>query len=276
MQKYLVAMIQMDTGDDLEKNLAAMSAYIAEAAERGVSLITFPETVNFIGNRAIPGAPAPEDENGPTFRLIAGLAKKYGVYIHGGSWAEKKADDKRYYNTSFLFSPQGELLGRYRKLHTFDITLPDGSHTRESERVAPGNEIVTVKTELGVFGLSICYDLRFPELFRLLAVKGAEVILLPANFTLPTGKDHWEPLIRARAIENGCYIIATGQWGKKFKFTAYGNSLIADPWGTVTARGNDSPGIILGEIDLGFLDMIRGRMQTLENRRPDVYRLEEV
>jgi predicted amidohydrolase len=273
IKKYLVGMIQLNTQDNLEENLAAVSAYIDEAAGKGASLITLPEAMNFIGDRTVPGAPQPEDAGGPTFRLIAELAKKHGVYIHGGSWAERKDGEKRAYNTSFLFSPQGTLLAKYRKLHTFDITLPDGSTARESERIAAGDKIVTAETELGVFGFGICYDLRFPELFRLLALRGAQVIFLPANFTQPTGKDHWEALIRARAIENSCYMIATGQWGKNARMTAFGQSMTADPWGTVIARAKETAGITLAEIDLEYLEAVRARMQTLENRRQDVYRL---
>jgi predicted amidohydrolase len=276
MRKYLVGMVQLNTQDNLEKNLEAIKGGIEKAAGKGVRLVTLPEAVSFIGDRSLPGSPQSEDETGPTFTLVSGLAKKHGVYIHGGSWSEKKGGDKRGFNTSFLFSPQGELIAKYRKIHTFDITLPDGSAARESERVAPGDRIVTADTELGVLGFSICYDLRFPELFRLLAMKGAQVIFLPANFTTPTGKDHWEPLIRARAIENSCYIIATGQWGKNARMIAYGSSLVADPWGTVIARAKEETGVTLAEIDLDYLDAVKGRMQTLENRRQDVYRLEEV
>ena len=130
---------------------------------------------------------------------------------------------------------------------------------------------MTVQTELGTFGMSICYDVRFPELYRLMALRGAQVIFVPASFTMPTGKDHWEPLLRARAIENGCYIVATGQIGTKPAYTAYGNSLVVDPWGTVTARASDMPGITYAGIDLDFLDRIRKQIPSLENRRSDLY-----
>lgn len=195
--------------------------------------------------------------------------------IHGGSWAEKISGDSRVHNTSFLFSSKGELLAKYRKLHTFDIVLPNGKAVKESEEVAPGDEIVTVETELGIFGMAICYDLRFPELFRLLAEKGAQVIFNPSNFTLPTGKDHWEPLLRARAIENSCYVIAPNQVGRNARLTAFGSSMVIDPWGTVIARAKEEPGVTLAEIDLDYLDRVRQRMQTMENRRLDVYDLRE-
>jgi predicted amidohydrolase len=273
LRKYTVALVQMNSQDHIEENLKTASAYIAEAAGRGARLVSLPEVMNFIGDRTAPGAPPPEDEQGPTFQCIAGLAKKYGLYIHGGSWAERKPGENRSYNTSFLFSPQGTLTAKYRKLHTFDITLPDGGAAKESERIAAGDRIVTAETELGIFGFSICYDLRFPELFRLLALRGAQIIFLPANFTTPTGKDHWEPLLRARAIENSCYMIAAGQWGKNARMTAYGQSMVVDPWGTVNARAREGAGLTLADIDLDYLDDVRARMQTLANRRPDVYGL---
>lgn len=153
------------------------------------------------------------------------------------------------------------------------MTLPDGSSVRESDRKEPGKEIVTVQTELGHLGFAICYDMRFPELFRLMALQGAQIIFLPANFTMPTGKDHWEPILRARAIENGCYIIAPDQTGVKEKFTAYGNSMVVDPWGTVIARASDKPGVILAEIDLDYLESVRQRNPSIHNRRTDLYEI---
>ncbi|MBQ6852761.1 MAG: carbon-nitrogen hydrolase family protein, partial [Peptococcaceae bacterium] len=168
----------------------------------------------------------------------------------------------------------GEIRAKYRKLHNFDMILSDSSNVRESDNKEPGSEIVTVQTELGTLGFAICYDLRFPEQFRLMRLAGAEIIFLPANFTMPTGKDHWEPLIRARAIENGVYIIAPNQIGEKEKFTAYGNSMIVDPWGAVIARASDKPGVILAEIDLEYLHAVRAKNPSVENRRTDLYRID--
>ena len=137
----------------------------------------------------------------------------------------------------------------------------------------PGDEIVTVDTALGRLGMSICYDIRFPELYRIMALDGAQVIFTPASFTMPTGKDHWEPILRTRAIENGCYIVAPGQIGKKVHFTAYGNSMVVDPWGTVVSRARDTVGVIYAEIDLDYEDVIRAKIPSLTNRRADVYDL---
>ena len=202
-------------------------------------------------------------------------AKPYAacVYIQGGSVTEALEGEKRSANTSVLISPQGTILASYRKMHMFDITLTDGTPFRESDRVKPGDTIVTAGTELGVFGLSVCYDVRFPELYRLMALRGAQVIFVPASFTMPTGKDHWEVLLRARAIENGCYIVAAGQIGTKPAYAAYGNSLVADPWGTVVARARDEEGLVFAEIDLDYLERVRRQIPSLENRRTDCYEI---
>ena len=269
MRKFVAAAVQMDTGNDKTYNLQQMMWYIEEAAERGADLVAFPEVVTILSEDAIYAETIP----GPTTELLTQKAKEYGIWIHGGSISEQNPDGQRTYNTSVLISPAGEMVATYRKLHNFDMTLPDGNCVRESDNKEPGDAIVTVETELGCIGFAICYDLRFPELFRMLRLKGADVIVLPANFTMPTGKDHWEPLLRARAIENGVYIIAPNQIGRKEKFTAYGNSMIIDPWGTVVARASDQAGIILAEIDLDYLQQVRQKNPSVENRRTDLYRI---
>lgn len=175
------------------------------------------------------------------------------------------------YNTSVIIDPEGKIIATYRKLHTFDVTLPDGTVCDESTRVHPGKEIVTVDTPLGKLGMSICYDIRFCELYRIMALEGAQVIFTPASFTMPTGKDHWEPILRTRAIENGCYIVAADQIGQKARFFAYGNSMVVDPWGTIVARASDRAGVIYAVIDLDYLDAVRAKIPSLLNRRNDVY-----
>lgn len=276
MRKYQVGMVQLNSGEDKKQNLDRICGYIQEAAENGARLVVLTENMNVIAKASLPATDFAEDEAGETYERISAAAKQFGVYLHGGSWAEKIPGDSRVYNTSFLFSPKGELLAKYRKLHTFDIILPTGKAVRESEEVAAGDRVVTVETELGVFGLAICYDLRFPELYRLMAEQGAQVLFNPSNFTLPTGKDHWEPLLRARAIENSCYMIAPNQIGRNARLTAFGGSMVIDPWGTVIARAKEEPGVTMAEIDLDYLDRVRSRMQTMENRRTDIYRLEEI
>ena len=274
LRKYTLAMVQMDTQNNKGENLAQACAWIDEAAARGAKLICFPEVMNLIGRNVGEGG-GKEAIPGYTTEILCKKAKEHGVYIHGGSISEMREGEKRSSNTSVFISPEGKILASYSKLHMFDITLADGTPYRESDKVQPGKEIVTVETELGCFGMSICYDVRFPELYRIMALRGAQVIFVPASFTMPTGKDHWEPLLRARAIENGCYIVAAGQIVTKPAYTAYGNSLVADPWGTVIARAKDIPGITYAEIDLDYLDKIRAQIPSLENRRTDLYEVIE-
>ena len=271
MRKYMVAVVQMDTQNDKEANWAQIADYIDEAAEKGAKLVAFPEVVNILSEEPEFAEMIP----GPTTELFMQKAKEHGIWVHGGSISEVNPEGERTYNTTVLINPQGEIAARYSKLHNFDMTLPDGSSVRESDKKEPGKEITTVQTELGHLGFAICYDMRFPELFRLMTLQGAEVIFLPANFTMPTGKDHWEPILRARAIENGCYIIAPNQTGVKEKFTAYGNSMVVDPWGAVIARASDKPGVILAEIDLDYLDAVRKRNPSVQNRRTDMDQLSE-
>ena len=272
MTKFIVAAVQMGSQDDKNANLAAAEGYIREAAARGASLVVLPESMNYIGRdmageaETIPG--------GPTFRKMADLARELGIWVEAGSIYESNPEDPaRPFNTTFLVRPDGTLAAKYAKLHPFDVVLPNGVTSRESDRVCPGKAIETAETELGKLGMAICYDVRFGDMFRIMALEGAKIFAVPANFTVNTGKDHWEVLVRARAIENECYVIAPNQMGKKPRFTAYGNSLIVDPWGTVIARASDKPGIITTEIDLDYVTKVRQSTFTLDNRRPDVYEL---
>ena len=272
MTKFIAAAVQMDSQDDKNANLAAAEGYIREAAARGASLVVLPESMNYIGRdmageaETIPG--------GPTFRKMADLARELGIWLEAGSIYESNPEDPaRPFNTTFLVRPDGTLAAKYAKLHPFDVVLPNGVTSRESDRVCPGKAIETAETELGKLGMAICYDVRFGEMFRIMALEGAKIFAVPANFTVNTGKDHWEVLVRARAIENECYVIAPNQMGKKPRFTAYGNSLIVDPWGTVIARASDKPGVITTEIDLDYVTKVRQSTFTLDNRRPDVYEL---
>ena len=187
IRRYTVALMQMDTQNDKGKNLETACAWIDEAAAKGAKLICFPEVMNLIGKNIGEGGGREEIPGYTTERLCA-KAKEHGVYIHGGSITQALPGERRSANTSVLISPEGKILATYSKLHMFDITLADGTPYRESDRVKPGDSIVTVETELGVFGMSICYDVRFPEMYRLMTLKGAQVIFVPASFTMPTGK----------------------------------------------------------------------------------------
>lgn len=275
LRKYKVAVVQLNTQNDKGENLKNICAAIDEAAANGAKLVAFPEVMNVIGENVGEGGQA-ETVPGYTTEKLMAKAKEHGIYIHGGSICESIPGETRSYNTTVMIDPNGEIIAKYNKIHTFDVTLPDGTVCDESARVHPGDEIVTVETELGVLGFSICYDIRFPELFRLLALKGAQVIFTPANFTMPTGKDHWEPIIRTRAIENGVYMVSPGQIGQKTRFAAYGNSMVVDPWGNVISRASNRACTIYAEIDLDYVDAIRQQIPSLKNRRADVYSLTEV
>ena len=272
LRKYKIAVVQLDSQNNKGENLKTACRCIDEAAAEGVRLVSFPEMMNLSGENIGEGG-GHETIPGYTTELLMAKAREHGIYIHSGSFCEKIPGGEKAYNTSVIIDPEGEIIARYRKLHTFDVTLPDGTVCDESARVHPGNEIVTVDTALGRLGMSICYDIRFPELYRIMALDGAQVIFTPASFTMPTGKDHWEPILRTRAIENGCYIVSPGQIGKKVHFTAYGNSMVVDPWGTVVSRSRDTVGVIYAEIDLDYEDAIRAKIPSLANRRADVYDL---
>lgn len=275
MTKFIAAAVQMDSQDDKMANLAAAEGYIREAAARGARLVVLPESMNYIGRdmaqeaEAIPG--------GTTFQRLSGLARELDLWLEAGSIYESNPEDPaRPFNTTFLIRPDGTLAAKYAKLHPFDVVLPNGVTSRESDRVCPGKKLTVAETDLGKVGLGICYDIRFGEMFRIMALEGAKLFAVPANFTVNTGKDHWEVLLRARAIENECYVIAPNQMGKKPRFTAYGNSLMVDPWGTVIARASDKPGVITAEIDLDYVTKVRQSTFTLDNRRPDVYQLRKL
>ena len=271
-----VAAIQMNTQHDKEANLRRSEALIDEAAATGAQLIALPEYVSFLGPKEEHGAVA-EDIPGPTTQRYADRARQHGIYLLGGSIHERSGEPDKFYNTSVLYGPDGNILARYRKIHLFDIDITDNVSANESATILPGEDIVTAEIGGHVAGLSICYDLRFPELYRLLALAGAEILFVPAAFTMFTGKDHWEVLLRARAIENQAYVIAPGQVGKHQPNDAqcYGHSMIIDPWGTVVARSSDREGIVSAELDFGYLRGLRKQLPSLANRRPAAYRERE-
>ncbi|MDO5016678.1 MAG: carbon-nitrogen hydrolase family protein [Eubacteriales bacterium] len=274
MKNFKLAVIQLDSQEDKKLNLEKTEAFIREARANGADMVALPEVFNVIDKSKTPAENIPDGES---TQLLIKLAKELGLYIHGGSIGEENPDGDKRYNTTVFIDPNGEILAKYRKLHLFDIDMPDGTKKRESDRIAPGQEIVSVETDLANIGLTICYDLRFPELFRTLALNGAELIFVPANFTMPTGKDHWEALLRARAIENTVYIAAPGQIGTKTgNNPSFGSSMIIDPWGTVIARASEREEVIYADIDAAYLQRVRQLIPCLQNRRSDVYSLEEV
>ncbi len=263
-----VALVQTDAGPDPETNVAIAAALADEAAAGGARLVALPEYLQYRGpddGYRASARPIP----GPWTEPFADVARARDAWILVGSVAETSDDPRRPWNTSVLLAPDGTVAARYRKLHLFDVAVEDGPVDRESDRVSPGDRAVLVEVDGIRLGLSICYDLRFPELYRALAGAGAEVLTVPANFTERTGRDHWEVLLRARAIENGAYVLAPSQIGGPPGQPAYGRSMIVDPWGTIVAQAPDRVGIVAAELDLGRVRSIRRQIPVLANRRPD-------
>jgi predicted amidohydrolase len=259
----------MTSSDDVAANLAAAVAFVEQAAERGASLVALPENFAYLRREGAPIACAQGLEGEIVGRLRA-LARRLRVRILGGTFPEAAPDDGRVFNTSVLVSPAGEIEAVYRKIHLFDVDLADrgGGVYRESAAIAPGKEVVVAQTPEAVVGLSVCYDLRFPELYRALAARGAQILAVPSAFTPETGKDHWEVLLRARAIENQAFVLAPAQCGRHDAARAsHGRSLVIDPWGRVLAQGGDRPCLVVADCDLAELAEIRARLPALEHRR---------
>lgn len=264
---FLAAAIQMTSLADKEENLAKALSLVDEAAKRGARFVGLPETVSYMGPEREKGKSA-EPLDGPTARRFADKAREHKIHLLAGSTYESGAPGGRLYNTSVLYGPDGERLAVYRKMHLFDVDIGDGARYRESETIEPGKDVVVAQTALGKIGLSICYDLRFPELYRALSARGADVVCVPAAFTLHTGRDHWEVLLRARAIENLCYVVAPAQYGHHSERRAtYGHALIADPWGLVVARASDGEGMAIGSIDERVVERARRELPSLGHRR---------
>jgi len=263
----LLAAVQMTSGADKAQNLATATTLIRKAAGRGAQFVGLPENFAWMG-------PEPErDQNaesleGPTLSALQALAKELGITLLAGSMLEGGAPGGRLFNTSVLFGPDGARLGVYRKMHLFDVEVGDGQTYRESAAVAPGTEVVVANAPFGKVGLSVCYDLRFPELYRKHSEAGAVLLTVPAAFTLATGKDHWEVLLRARAIENQAYVIAPAQQGKhpKDRMT-WGHAMIVDPWGLVTARASEGEGLAMAELDAALLAKVRRNLPALQHRK---------
>lgn len=266
-----IAVIQMNSQENKDRNMETALRLIDEAASEGVKLIALPEYVNFLGETSEKLSKA-EPIPGPISQAFAEKAKEHGVFIHCGSILEK-ADQERSYNTSLLLNDAGEIIAVYRKIHLFDMAIEGRVSSNESSTTKPGDQIVTAETPLGTAGLSICYDLRFPEMYRKLALRGAKIMFVPSAFALYTGIHHWEVLLRARAIENQCYVVAAAQIGSfnSGRETNFGSSMVIDPWGTVIARAPEQEVYITADIDLDELERVRGNMPCFAHRRPELY-----
>jgi deaminated glutathione amidase len=265
--KFLAAAVQMLASDDKAANLKEAKHGIRHAAAEGARVVALPEVFIWRGSKKVEREFA-EPIPGPSSAAMAQLARDLGIYILAGSILEEIPGSEKAYNTSLLFDPAGKVLASYRKIHLFDVDLANGVSLRESDTRAHGETMAVIKTDLCSMGLSVCYDLRFPELYRGLASQGAELIFIPSAFTAYTGEAHWETLLRARAIENQAYIIAPDQFGKNAKsFETHGHSMIVDPWGKVIAELPDGPGVITAEIDLDYLANVRAELPALKHRR---------
>ena len=267
-----VACVQMTSGPEKAANLEKGERLVARAASTGSDVVVLPEKWNAIGEADALHAAAEPLAGGETVEAMAGWARQHGITLVGGSIAELRDGHEKLSNTSIAFGPDGEVLGVYRKIHLFDVEV-EGNVYRESEAEEPGEEPVVVRGEGWPIGLTVCYDIRFPELYRILALEGAELVTVPAAFTVPTGRDHWHVLMRARAIENQYSVAAPGQIGEtRPGKPSYGRSLIVDPWGIVLAQAPDEETVISAELDRARLRRIREKLPSLKNRQADAYR----
>ena len=263
-----VAAVQMQSTADVARNLAMAAAHVDAAAKAGAGLICLPENFGFLGDRISTLKQGRPLADHPYLTPLMAVARRDSVYVLAGSVPETGPDGEHIYNTSTLIGPDGAIKATYRKIHLFDATLAGGQSLCESDHVTAGADIVTAPVPPFELGMSICYDLRFPELYRKLVDRGASLIAIPSAFTLHTGKDHWEPLIRARAIESQSYVIAPAQWGEHGggRFS-WGKSMIVDPWGTTVAVAPERDGYIVAEVDTAFLDRVRRDVPSLLHRR---------
>jgi predicted amidohydrolase len=267
MTRVLAAVVQMTSNADVDRNLATAEELVERAASRGAIFVALPENFAFLRSE---GEPVPQAQSleGPWVQRMADLARRLGLTLLLGSIPERVEGEKRIQNTSVLLGPDGATLAVYRKIHLFDIDLPGMEHLKESKAVRPGTQIVVAETALGRVGLSICYDLRFPELYRELGRQGARTLCIPSAFTERTGKAHWEVLVRTRAIENLAWVLAPAQVGHHGKGRAsHGHAMIVDPWGVVVAQVPDGEGIAIAELDFERQDRLRQELPALAHAR---------
>jgi len=266
------SVIQMNSRDDKPANLRQLAGLVADAVARDrPDWVLLPEHFEWLGGAG--GAPgvAEASSGGEAYAMLQALARQHRIWLHGGSFYERAEVPGKAHNLSVVFDREGREVTRYRKIHLFDVTTADGVEYHESATILPGDEIVTYDCEGVKVGCTICYDLRFPELFQALVARGAELIALPAAFTLLTGKDHWEVLLRARAIETQCWVAAAAQWGRYRTSVderqSFGQSMIIDPWGHVVARASDGIGHASAALDMRLVGRVRAQIPALANKR---------
>jgi len=266
--RVLVGVVQVCSSDDLESNLKRAREGVSAAVDRGAELVCLPENFAYM-RREGSAFPCAQGLDGPIVGALRELAERQGVWILGGTFPEAIPGSDRVHNTSVVIAADGRVAAVYRKIHLFDVDLgASGGAFRESATFAPGSEVVVADTPFGGLGLSVCYDVRFPELYRELAIRGARMIAVPSAFTPTTGRDHWEVLLRARAIECQAYLVAPAQCGQHAPDrSSYGRSMIVDPWGLVIARAGDRPQVIVADCDPAEVDRVREAIPALRNRR---------
>ena len=267
MKSYLAAAIQMTSVPDLEKNLVQAEELIELAVRRGAELVGLPENFPFMGSEAEKLAQAATIARSSE-KFLKTMAQRFQIAILGGGFPVPATADK-VYNTALLIDPTGTEVARYQKVHLFDVNLPDGNTYRESLTVRAGTQLppVYASEKLGILGLSVCYDVRFPELYRHLSSSGADILFVPAAFTAYTGKDHWQVLLQARAIENTCYLIAPAQTGNNYAMRqTHGHAAIIDPWGVILADAGEKTGMAIASIDPERLQQVRLQMPSLKHR----------
>ncbi|GAB4383116.1 MAG: carbon-nitrogen hydrolase family protein [Elainellaceae cyanobacterium] len=267
MKSYLAAALQMNSQPNLDENLAQAEDLIELAVRQGAELVCLPENFSFLGDESAKLAQV-EAIAQRSEKFLKTMAQRYQITLLGGGFPVS-AETGKVHNTALLIGPGGDELARYEKVHLFDVNLPDGNTYKESQTVLAGVRIPPVypSKELGNLGLSVCYDVRFPELYRHLSQMGAEVLFVPAAFTAYTGKDHWQILLQARAIENTCYVLAPAQTGKHYAIRqSHGHAMIVDPWGIILADAGDKPGVAIAAIEPSRLEQVRRQMPSLQHR----------
>jgi deaminated glutathione amidase len=277
-QSLRVAAVQLTSTEDVTQNLVTACRLVRDAAGRGAQLVGLPENFAYLGSdrdhRVAIAEPLDPGRDGsistprPILAAMIALARDVGVHVLLGGFPERGHAPGRIRNTAVLLGPDGSIRARYRKIHLFDVDTPDGTRFRESEAIEAGSDVVVAPFPWGGLGLSVCYDLRFPELYRRQSAAGARVLAVPSAFTAETGKDHWHVLLRARAIENQSFVLAPAQFGLHGgQRRSYGHALIVDPWGTVLAECGDQPGVAIADLDFQYQDAVRARLPCLSHRR---------
>lgn len=273
MKKLLTGLIQMRVTADKDRNLRAAESWIERCASQGAALVMLPEMFCCpYDSTAFPVYA--ETEGGPTWQVLSDAARRSKVYLVGGSMPE--SDSGRIFNTCYIFDPGGHQIGKHRKMHLFDIDVSGGQHFRESDTLSPGSQVTVVETAFGRLGVAICYDLRFPELARLMALQGPKILAYPGAFNMTTGPAHWEILFRTRALDNQVYILGCSPARDEFAgYVSYANSLVVSPWGSTIARLGAEEASLLAEIDLEEVERVRRELPLLQHRRTDLYNLSE-